>query len=202
MDLVKRNSLGRHQQPPTAADFPPLKTAGKKQTKSGPISAPKIAQARSIDPHAAASAAASKIAQLAMNISQAAIAKHPPTALEKLKHGGKFYTMTDAYGNKVPVVYVANLPQPLTEKTILESREEAESSNFAIIPSVVEDAKQEQTTTDASASPVTVDNVQASADTPLMKNTKGTPPKIFHRYLGNIPGATSKDIDRQFWKRA
>lgn len=70
-----------------------------------------------------------------MNIGQATIAKYPATALEKLTYEGKFYTLTNPYGNKIPVVYISDVPHPLNEKSLLESRSvEAESSNFSLVP--------------------------------------------------------------------
>ena len=196
MDLVKRTALAE-QQPPTATDFPPLQPSIKQTKKKGAKTAPEsVVHATSIDPHAAAAAAALKVSQAAMNVGQAAIAKYPPTAEEKLKHGGKFYTMTDVYGNKVPVVYVLNAPQPLTEKSLLESRAQAECSNFAIVPT-------EEARKPAGIQVVTTSNekISAEAATPIIKNTKGTPPKNLHRYQGNMFGASSKDTDRQFWTR-
>ena len=127
--------------------------------------------ATSIDPHAAAAAAATISAQNAMNIGQATIAKFPPTALEKSAHGGKFYTVTDQFGNNVPVVYVSNVARPLNEKNLLQSRAEAgQQSNFSIIP-----VRQEVAVTTA-VLPATM--TPSTAVTPVINNTRGTPPKF------------------------
>lgn len=100
MDLVKRTAQAKV--PASIVDFPPLHQGHKKTNKTNAGSFPKSIVPTSIDPNAAAAAGALRRAQLAMTIGQAAIVKHPPTALERSTHGGKFYTVKDDYGNKNP----------------------------------------------------------------------------------------------------
>jgi len=72
--------------------------------------------AESIDPNAAEEAAASIMAQKAQKAARLARAKYAPNELEIATHGGNYHTMTDIFGNILPVVYIANQPCPLNEK--------------------------------------------------------------------------------------
>ena len=191
MDLVKRTT--QSAQSLTQKNFPPLQHQRQQQGGASVSTKPKPAGkgastkpatvVTSLDPHAAAASAALTKAQLAMRIGQAAIAKYPPTALEKLTHGGRFYTLTDTHGHKIPVVYIANLPQPLNEETLLASRE-ADNTSFALIPPASETTKRVSTTSLRNLT------TPSQADTPIIKNTKGIPPNFtrFHN-TGRITGA-------------
>ena len=90
--------------------------------------------AESIDPNAAVEAAASIMTQKAQKAANLARAKYAPNELEIAAYGGNYHTMINIFGNILPVVYIANQPCPLNEKTLLESRIEAASNNFDIIP--------------------------------------------------------------------
>ena len=195
MELVTRSAKAAPR-PTSTTDFPPLPST-RRHTRNGKPQATDAKRASSIDPEAAAAALARKESEQAMKIGQAAIMAYPPTALEKLKHGGKFYTTQDHFGNKFPVVPVGSEFQPLTMSSLLASRQREERVNHEIIPCGFPD---EQPASPPAGSKTKKDVDLMTATTPLIKNARGTPPK-FNRYLGNIFGAKSTDTDRQFWRR-
>lgn len=81
---------------------------------------------------------------------------------------------------KIPVVFIDSLPLPLNETNLLESREKTDSSNFAFIPSAAEDTIDYSTTQHEDTQQT---QEKPAAETPIMKNTKGTPPKL-HQFQG------------------
>ena len=171
-------------------------TTSKRGKEKAKVAAPKSSgpvQGKSINPHAAAEVAAKSAALKALKIGQAAIAKYPPTAIEQVTHAGKFYTVKDQFGNIFPVVYVSNVAQPLNEVNLLSSRRETENQNddFSIVSTPAKSQwRGDSTYSEAvAAQPPTPSQVE----TPIISNTRGTPPN-FSRHLAGTNLLTSLEV--------
>ena len=74
---------------------------------------------------------AAKVAAMqAIAIADAAVTKYPPRA--PLAHQGAYDTISDAYGNRLPVVRLGDKWVPLTADSLRESRKKAPPPNFGL----------------------------------------------------------------------
>ena len=70
-------------------------------------------------------------AKVAIQVADAALVKNPPKT--KTAHQGAYDTVSDKFGNKLPIVAIDGKWVPLTEATLLESRKKAPPMNFGLV---------------------------------------------------------------------
>ena len=113
-----------------------IKSAKKTRSDTTTVSATTTATATavttdvtSLDPDRVAAQIAAKNA---IEVANTAIRRHPPKV--RLAHTGDYVTIADAHGNQLPVVRIANTWVPLTEESLLESRQKSPAPNFGVAP--------------------------------------------------------------------
>ena len=117
------NAVTKSQATP-ALGAPPSVTAGRSTVDTSTVT---TAQAESMSSEeATAKAAAAK----AITAANALLQRYPSKG--KSAHQGMYDTIADKYGNLVPVVVVDGKWVVLTEKTLIQSRKQAQPRNFGI----------------------------------------------------------------------
>jgi hypothetical protein len=76
-------------------------------------------------------AAAVAAAKVALQVANAALVKHPPKT--KTAHQGAYNTVSDKFGNKLPVVAINVKWVPLTGSTLLKSRKKSPPMNYGLV---------------------------------------------------------------------
>jgi hypothetical protein len=108
--------------------------ASSKSRKSARNRANKVAKATASTANSQAVSseqlAAKAAATQAIAIADAAVTKYPPKA--PLAHQGAYDTISDAYGNRLPVVRIGDKWVSLTEDSLRESRKSAPPPNFGL----------------------------------------------------------------------